>query len=263
MKKFLGLVIVFLILSCNNSTNEKSLSSNNTFKDSSEVSIENKSKEKKDKSIDEEVIKIKSTELPIKIIKDSILNCRTKSKQNKCSSLFINYFNIVSDQEFCKKINNEINSKVFKDYYSSSAKQEFFNMSSDFYFDSRTSINLVLNKANILSFVQSGAMYSQGGAGYMYSLSGGFNYDINKNKKISIQDIIQPSKMNSFYKKLNDKLIKLNFKMENIDLSGFSIKKEGIVLYHNQGFQIEVVLPFSSIQDELTLEWKEISEELI
>jgi hypothetical protein len=52
MKKILGLVIVISISSCTNSTNE--------IKDSSVVIVENKSKEKKDKSIDEEDIKIKS-----------------------------------------------------------------------------------------------------------------------------------------------------------------------------------------------------------
>ena len=58
MRKIIPLLILVSISSCYNSTNEKSLSSNNEIKDSSKVSIENKSKEKKDKSTNEEDIKI-------------------------------------------------------------------------------------------------------------------------------------------------------------------------------------------------------------
>ncbi len=49
MRKIIPLLILVSISSCYNSTNEKSLSSNNAIKDSSEVIVKNKSKGKKAK----------------------------------------------------------------------------------------------------------------------------------------------------------------------------------------------------------------------
>ena len=103
-----------------------------------------------------------------------------------------------------------------------------------------------------------GVTIAQGAAGPMYYMTGGFNYDIQKNKEINLYDIILTSKKNSFFNKLYQVVKQQSpyFNMNNININQFSITEEGLCFYHDLGVPAEILLPFSRINDELTEEWK-------
>ena len=204
------------------------------------------------------------SELSIKYFTDSTLNCRTKNNSNECSKHFVKYFNINSDQPICQKINQKINSKVYKVYSSPTAKSHFNDYSRDFFYDYRTIITIYLNKSNIISFLEIGVTIAQGAARPMYYMTGGFNYDIQKNKEINLYDIILTSKKNSFFNKLYQvvKQQSTYFNMNNININQFSITEEGLCFYHDLGIPAEILVPFSLLQDELTDDWIKISNSL-